>query len=165
MRQTILTGALLMTCAGALSAQRPLVVTAQNLNAASRGGGSQTVLPGDVLRYQLRFTNQNQGDVRGVVFTNPVPAGLRYIDGSAGTESTRTTLTAFSVPVLVSVTVYVRLAPGLDGPAGFTDFTTVTLGRMTVTTSLPVSLVVGLATGRAVTTSVSIDPAVTSPTE
>jgi len=86
MRQTILTGALLVTCAGALSAQRPLVVTAQNLNAASRGGGSQTVLPGDVLRYQLRFTNQNRGDVRGVVFTNPVPAGLRFIDGSAGAD-------------------------------------------------------------------------------
>jgi len=86
MRQTIVAGALLVTCAGALAAQRPLVVTAQNLNAASRGSQSQAVLPGDVLRYQLRFTNQNPGDVRGVVFTNPVPAGLRYVDGSAGAD-------------------------------------------------------------------------------
>jgi uncharacterized repeat protein (TIGR01451 family) len=77
---------LLVTCAGALAAQRPLVVTAQNLNAASRGSQSQAVLPGDVLRFQLRFTNQNPGDVRGVVFTNPVPAGLRYVDGSAGAD-------------------------------------------------------------------------------
>ena len=78
--------ALLVTCAGALSAQRPLVVTAVNLNARSRGSQSQAVLPGDVLQYQLRFTNQGQGDVRGVVFTNPVPAGLRYVDGSAGAD-------------------------------------------------------------------------------
>jgi len=92
MRKTMVAGALLITCAGALSAQRPprparpLVVTAQNLNAASRGSQSQAVLPGDVLKYQLRFTNQNPGDVRGVVFTNPVPAGLRYVDGSADAD-------------------------------------------------------------------------------
>jgi len=86
MRKMIVAVALLVTCAGALSAQRPLVVTALNLNARSRGSQSQAVLPGDVLQYQLRFTNQGQGDVRGVVFTNPVPAGLRYVDGSAGAD-------------------------------------------------------------------------------
>ena len=85
MRSTMV-AALLVTCAGALSAQRPLVVTAVNLNARSRGSQSQAVLPGDVVQYQLRFTNQGQGDVRGVVFTNPVPAGLRYVDGSAGAD-------------------------------------------------------------------------------
>jgi uncharacterized repeat protein (TIGR01451 family) len=86
MRKWIIAAALLVTCAGALSAQRPLVVTALNLNARSRGSQSQAVLPGDVLQYQLRFTNQGQGDVRGVVFTNPVPAGLRYVDRSAGAD-------------------------------------------------------------------------------
>jgi len=86
MRKWIIAAALLVTCAGALSAQRPLVVTALNLNARSRGSQSQAVLPGDVLQYQLRFTNQSQGDVRGVVFTNPVPAGLRYVDRSAGAD-------------------------------------------------------------------------------
>lgn len=85
MRSTMV-AALLVTCAGALSAQRPLVVTAVNLNARSRGSQSQAVLPGDVVQYQLRFTNQGQGDVRGVVFTNPVPEGLRYVDGSAGAD-------------------------------------------------------------------------------
>jgi len=77
---------LLLAGASALAAQRPLVVTALNLNARSRGSQSQAVLPGDVLQYQLRFTNQGQGDVRGVVFTNPVPAGLRYVDRSAGAD-------------------------------------------------------------------------------
>jgi uncharacterized repeat protein (TIGR01451 family) len=86
MRKWIIAAALLVTCAGALSAQRPLVVTALNLNARSRGSQSQAVLPGDVVQYQLRFTNQGQGDVRGVVFTNPVPAGLRYVDRSAGAD-------------------------------------------------------------------------------
>ncbi|HXE84219.1 MAG TPA: hypothetical protein VN513_12910, partial [Gemmatimonadales bacterium] len=86
MRKWIIAAALLVTCAGALSAQRPLVVTALNLNAKSRGSQSQAVLPGDVVQYQLRFTNQGQGDVRGVVFTNPVPAGLRYVDRSAGAD-------------------------------------------------------------------------------
>ena len=86
MRRTMVVAALLLTCASALSAQRPLVVTASNLNARSRGSQSQAVMPGDVLQYQLRFTNQGQGDVRGVVFTNPVPDGLRYVDGSAGAD-------------------------------------------------------------------------------
>ena len=86
MRSTMMAAALVVTCATVLSAQRPLVVTATNLNARSRGTESQAVLPGDVLQYQLRFTNQGQGDVRGVVFTNPVPAGLRYVDGSAGAD-------------------------------------------------------------------------------
>jgi len=86
MRRPIVVAAVLLMGAGALSAQRPLVVTALNLTARSRGTQSQAVMPGDVLQYQLRFTNQRQGDVRGVVFTNPVPAGLRYVDGSAGAD-------------------------------------------------------------------------------
>ena len=86
MRRTMMTAALLLAGASALAAQRPLVVTALNLNARSRGSQSQAVLPGDVLQYQPRFTNQSQGDVRGVVFTNPVPAGLRYVDRSAGAD-------------------------------------------------------------------------------
>jgi len=86
MRSTMMTAALLLAGASALAAQRPLVVTALNLNAKSRGSQSQAVLPGDVVQYQLRFTNQGQGDVRGVVFTNPVPAGLRYVDRSAGAD-------------------------------------------------------------------------------
>ncbi|HEV2671831.1 MAG TPA: hypothetical protein VGU74_12100 [Gemmatimonadales bacterium] len=78
--------ALLVGWTGVLHAQRPLVVTAENLNAKGRGSKSEAVLPGDVLKYRLRFTNLNQGDVRGVVFTNPVPTGLRYVDGSAGAD-------------------------------------------------------------------------------
>jgi uncharacterized repeat protein (TIGR01451 family) len=81
---------LFVTCgfalrAQAVPAQRPLVVTAENLMAKGRAN-SDAVVPGDVLRYRLHFTNTNSGDVRGVVFTNPVPTGLRYVDGSAGAD-------------------------------------------------------------------------------
>jgi uncharacterized repeat protein (TIGR01451 family) len=87
---TLLAVLLLVICAGVLRAQsaapRPLVVTAENLMAKGRSGNAEAVLPGDVLRYRLQFTNQNSGDVRGVVFTNPVPTGLRYVDGSAAAD-------------------------------------------------------------------------------
>lgn len=73
---------------------RALVVTAENLMSrdpqhqalAARGGDAATALPGDVLLYRLRFTNITQGEVRGVVFNNPVPQGTRYVDGSAGAD-------------------------------------------------------------------------------
>src|SRR5205814_9561044 len=78
---------LLVTCVAALRAQapaqRPLVVTAENLMAKDRAN-SEAVVPGDVLRYRLHFTNTISGDVLGVVFTNLVPTGFRYLDGSAG---------------------------------------------------------------------------------
>ncbi len=90
---------LLVTWAGALSAQqqpasRALVVTAENLMASdsqhqaliAKGADAAALLPGDVLRYRLRFTNVTRGDVRGVVFTNPVPQGLRYVSGSAAAD-------------------------------------------------------------------------------
>ena len=84
--------------AGTLAAQQPpqkaLAVTAENLMAgderhralAAQGGDAATLLPGDVVRYRLRFTNVTEGEVRGVVFTNPVPQGMRYVGGSAGAD-------------------------------------------------------------------------------
>jgi len=73
---------------------RALVVTAENLMSGdarhqalvAQGGDAATALPGDVVLYRLRFTNVTQGEVRGVVFTNPVPNGMRYVGGSAGAD-------------------------------------------------------------------------------
>ncbi len=73
---------------------RALVVTAQNLMSGdarhqalvAQGSDAATALPGDVLLYRLRFTNVTQGEVRGVVFNNPVPKGMRYVGGSAGAD-------------------------------------------------------------------------------
>jgi uncharacterized repeat protein (TIGR01451 family) len=81
---------LFVICSGVLRAQsaapRPLVVTAENVTAKSRSGHAEAVVPGDVLHYRLQFTNPNQNAVRGVVFTNPIPDGLRYVGGSAGAD-------------------------------------------------------------------------------
>jgi uncharacterized repeat protein (TIGR01451 family) len=87
--------ALLVATAGRAAAQaappEPLVVTAHNLMAddarheawAAKGGARSDVLPGDVIRYTLRFTNTTGQPVQNVVFSNPVPAGLRYVPGTA----------------------------------------------------------------------------------
>jgi len=86
--------ALTTSLAAQAEAPRALVVTAENLMSgdaqhqalAARGGDAAAALPGDTLRYRLRFTNVTQGEVRGVVFNNPVPKSLRYVDGSAGAD-------------------------------------------------------------------------------
>lgn len=65
-------------------APKALVVTAENLS--RRGDDVTAVQPGDVVRYQLRFTNHGDRAVQSVVFTNPIPTGLRYVPASAGAD-------------------------------------------------------------------------------
>jgi uncharacterized repeat protein (TIGR01451 family) len=69
-----------------------LVVTAQNLTARTTGRASD-VLPGDTVRYELRFTNTQTATIRNVVFDNPVPNGMRYVAGSAAADRPRTQVT------------------------------------------------------------------------
>lgn len=79
---------------------RVLVVTAENLmqadarhrDMARAGGDSTAILAGDVVQYRLRFTNTTSGPLSGVVFTNPIPAGLRYVPGSASGDRTDVTV-------------------------------------------------------------------------
>jgi uncharacterized repeat protein (TIGR01451 family) len=71
---------------------QPLVVTAQNLTARAAGRSSD-VLPGDTVRYELRFTNTQSATIRNVVFDNPVPNGMRYVAGTAAADRQRTTVT------------------------------------------------------------------------
>jgi uncharacterized repeat protein (TIGR01451 family) len=97
------------TFAGAVQAQAPetppaLVITAENLMAgderhtalAAKGGKATDLLPGDVLRYQLRYTNPRAEAVKNVVFSNPVPDGLRYV-GSSASASVAEAAVAFSI--------------------------------------------------------------------
>jgi uncharacterized repeat protein (TIGR01451 family) len=73
---------------------QPLVITAQNLMAgdarhdelAARGGDRTALLPGDVVLYRLIFTNTTDAPVRNVEFKDPLPAGLRYVAGSAAAD-------------------------------------------------------------------------------
>lgn len=73
--------------------EQALVMTMQNRTAeadAARGAPRRdaTARPGDVLRYRLTFTNVTAAPVRGVVLSNPVPAGMRLVGESA--RATRT---------------------------------------------------------------------------
>jgi len=99
---------LLLVAAGRGAAQNPpadaLVVTAQNLMAGderhqdwvAKGGAASDVLPGDVIRYSLRFTNTQEQAVQNVVFSNPVPQGLRYVPESAAADAPNVAIT-FSI--------------------------------------------------------------------
>ncbi len=82
--------------------EQPLVITAQILPAA-RAGDEQAarekpdaMLPGDVVRYRLTFTNTTDVPVRNVEFKDPVPAGLRYLAGSAAADRDDVTI-AYSI--------------------------------------------------------------------
>jgi uncharacterized repeat protein (TIGR01451 family) len=72
----------------------PIVVTAENLMAgdsqhrvaASRGHDAAELMPGDVIRYRVTFTNVTPHAVKSLVFDNPLPAGLHYQDGTATSD-------------------------------------------------------------------------------
>ncbi|MFW6093572.1 MAG: hypothetical protein ACODAC_06310 [Pseudomonadota bacterium] len=52
---------------------------------------TDTVEPGDELRYTIIFSNDGEVPVEAerIVVTNPVPEGTRYVPGSAGGDATR----------------------------------------------------------------------------
>ncbi len=102
--------------------QKPkaLVMTAENLmqadarhqDLAKDGGDPATLLPGDVIRYQLRFTNVTNDSVRHVVFNNRLPQGLRYMDATAGGDRDDLTIeysidggTSYSAQPMIDVEV------------------------------------------------------------
>ena len=73
------------------AAQNPLVVTAVNRTAADEAKqgarrADDAARPGDVLRYELTFTNPGKAPVRGVTLDNPIPAGLRFVAGSVASS-------------------------------------------------------------------------------
>ena len=69
-----------------------LRIVAENLTAvaegrvAEEGADAPISRPGDVIEYRLSFTNTSEGPIRDVVFDDPLPSGLVYVDGSAGAE-------------------------------------------------------------------------------
>jgi uncharacterized repeat protein (TIGR01451 family) len=76
--------------AQASTGPRALLVTAENLTAVeasgTRGGEHNVLKPGDVVRYQLTFTNTRPDSVRQVQFNDRIPSGLRYVVGSAASD-------------------------------------------------------------------------------
>lgn len=61
----------------------PLNVTAAEAASKSKSAPRTSVLPNDVLRYTLTFTNSTDGAVRNVELRDPIPAGLHFLAGSA----------------------------------------------------------------------------------
>ncbi len=68
---------------------KPLVITAVNMTAESAKKAGQErndkamARPGDLLGYNLAFTNVTHGSVTNVQFVDPLPQGLMYRTGSA----------------------------------------------------------------------------------
>lgn len=63
----------------------PLVMTARNETAVAARRDS-TTLPGDVVRYSMRFTNVTAEPVQNVKLDNPLPKGLEFVGGSIRTS-------------------------------------------------------------------------------
>lgn len=76
---------------GAQGQQEPLSVRYENLtlirDSVRSQGNRREALPGDTLRYLLTFTNSQGRDLRNVVFTNPIPAGLMLLGGTVMTSA------------------------------------------------------------------------------
>ncbi len=84
--------AFLMLLAGATSAaDLKLVTVAEKENVTLNANGEKridmvpvtTVVPGDEVIYTITFTNEGVEAAERVVITDPVPAEMRYVDGSA----------------------------------------------------------------------------------
>ncbi|HEU0013995.1 MAG TPA: hypothetical protein VFQ45_09945 [Longimicrobium sp.] len=68
--------------------QKAIELTVANTTAqadAARGARRPTAeaRPGDVLHYRLLFTNTTPAAVQGIKIANPLPAGVRFVAGSA----------------------------------------------------------------------------------
>jgi uncharacterized repeat protein (TIGR01451 family) len=77
--------ALPQSAAAQARAPKALVITAHNVTAAAASGRKNPTLarPGDVIRYELVFTNLTAGPVKNIQFVDPLPKGLVYVLGSA----------------------------------------------------------------------------------
>ncbi|HEY7634890.1 MAG TPA: hypothetical protein VH763_05075 [Gemmatimonadales bacterium] len=103
---TVLLGSLTWVTGQAQLPAQPqaLVLVAHNLMAgdsahralARHGRDSSTVLAGDLLRYDLRFTNLLRDSVQRVTFDNPLPPGMHYVAQSAGANR-RDAVVEFSI--------------------------------------------------------------------
>jgi uncharacterized repeat protein (TIGR01451 family) len=83
----LVAGAPAMRVAAQQGEPEALVITARNLMAGDQQhralADSTALLPGDVVEYRLVFTNRNTAAVRDIELKDPIPAGLRYMLGSA----------------------------------------------------------------------------------
>ncbi len=86
-----------------------------------------SVIPGDELRYSVRFTNIGNEvvDERSVVITNPIPVNTEYLEGSALGDTTEIQFsvdkgTAFATPAGLMIA-----RNSSEAPANARDYTTI----------------------------------------
>ncbi len=74
--------------------QKEDVVTAEDGTERVELITAETVLPGEEVIYTVTFANTSDVAADNVVITNPLPAELTYVDGTAGGEGTRVQFSA-----------------------------------------------------------------------
>ncbi len=74
--------------------QKEDVVTAEDGSERVELVEAETVLPGEEVIYTVTFANTSDDVADNVVITNPLPAELTYVDGTAGGEGTRVQFSA-----------------------------------------------------------------------
>ena len=87
-----------------------------------------TVAPGDVVEYQLVFTNITGRTVNNIQFTDPLPEGMRYLEGTAGADREDVDVefssdggTSYSEQPMVEVVVDGRTEQRPASPEDYTD--------------------------------------------
>lgn len=95
-----------------MTADNLMQADARHQALARNGGDPATLLPGDVIRYRLQFTNVTDDSIHHVVANNRLPKGLQYVDGSAGGDRSDLTVeysinegASFSVQPMIEVEV------------------------------------------------------------
>ncbi len=87
-----------------------------------------TVAPGDVVEYRLVFTNITEGAVINIRFTDPVPEGMHYLQGTAGADREDVDVefsldggTSYSELPMIEVVVDGRIEQRPANPEDYTD--------------------------------------------
>ena len=87
-----------------------------------------TVAPGDVVEYRLVFTNITGQPVRNIQFTDPLPEGMHYLQGTAGADRDDVDVEfsldggeTYSAQPMVDVVVDGRIEQRPASPEQYTD--------------------------------------------
>jgi uncharacterized repeat protein (TIGR01451 family) len=86
-----------------------------------------SVIPGDELRYSVRFTNVGKEavDARSVVITNPIPANTEYLEGSAVGDTTEIQFSVDKGTAFGAATGLTIARNSSEAPANARDYTTI----------------------------------------
>ena len=87
-----------------------------------------TVAPGDVVEYRLVFTNITGQPIRNIQFTDPLPEGMHYLQGTAGADRENVDVefsldggASYSAQPMVEVVVDGRTEQRPASPDQYTD--------------------------------------------